>query len=128
MMNNTGVVVGIEHIDELTELGITNLAKNHQEELDEGRIVMVTGDGREGFEDHAPYDVIHVGAAAPTIPEALINQLSIGGTLIIPVGPENGSQSIKLIKKISEDDIEEHDLLGVRYIPLCDKEYQLSYR
>ncbi|CAI2378553.1 unnamed protein product [Moneuplotes crassus] len=127
MMNSTGTVVGIEHIEELTELGRGNLAKSFQNELDEGSITLITGDGRKGYEEQSPYDVIHVGAAAPSVPQALKDQLSVGGVLMIPVGPEHGSQSIKLIRKISEDDLEEEDVLGVRYIPLCDKDHQLKY-
>jgi protein-L-isoaspartate(D-aspartate) O-methyltransferase len=118
MMNNTGTVVGIEHIDELTELGKINLSRNHKEALDNKSIIMVTGDGREGYEEHSPYDVIHVGAAAAEVPEALVKQLAVGGILMIPVGPEHMGQDIKMIKKVSEDEIKEETLLGVMYIPL----------
>ena len=44
------------------------------------------GDGRLGHPEDAPYDVIHVGAAAPTLPEALTDQLAPDGILVIPVG------------------------------------------
>ena len=126
MMNGNGTVVGIEHIEELTNLGYTNLAKSHQEDLDNGKIKMVTGDGRKGYPDEAPYDVIHVGAAAPTVPEALVEQLAPGGILMLPVGPEGGFQNIKIIRKNSEGETEEEDKIGVMYIPLCDKEHQLE--
>ena len=39
-----------------------------------------------GYADESPYDVIHVGAAAPTVPSALVSQLKVGGILVIPVG------------------------------------------
>jgi len=42
-------------------------------------------DGRLGYPDGAPYDAIHVGAAAPTVPKALLKQLKVGGRLVIPV-------------------------------------------
>lgn len=42
-------------------------------------------DGRMGYPDKAPYDAIHVGAAAPEIPSELVKQLKIGGRMIIPV-------------------------------------------
>ncbi len=52
---------------------------------------MICGDGRWGYAAGAPYDAIHVGAAAATVPEALLEQLSPEGVLVIPVGPENGN-------------------------------------
>lgn len=125
-MMGDGKVIGVEHIEELRDLGYNNLNKSHSDELESGSIIMVTGDGRKGYKDEAPYDVIHVGAAAPTVPQDLIDQLAVGGVLMIPVGPEHGHQSIKLITKISEDEIKEKELLGVMYIPLCDKEHQMK--
>ena len=79
-------MVGIEHIQQLADLSIKNLNKGFSEELKANRIKIVCGDGRLGYEPEAPYDVIHVGAAAPTIPEALTEQLAIDGVLVIPVG------------------------------------------
>lgn len=47
--------------------------------MENKEIVMVTGDGRKGWKEGAPYDVIHVGAAAPEIPQALIDMLKAPG-------------------------------------------------
>lgn len=55
------------------------------------------GDGRKGYEKHAPYDVIHVGAAAPNIPEMLLSQLANGGRMICPIGPAGGDQTLELV-------------------------------
>ena len=65
-------VVGIEHIDELVDWSVSNLRKSYSEQLDSAEIKMVCGDGRLGYPQEAPYDVIHVGAAAPVVPQALI--------------------------------------------------------
>ena len=60
---------------------------------------MICGDGRLGYPDGKPYDAIHVGAAAYPVPEALIEQLAIGGMLVVPVGPDGGDQQIKKFVK-----------------------------
>lgn len=65
-------VVGIEHIEPLAELSMANLMKAYSSELQNGSIKIVAGDGRLGYAPEAPYDVIHVGAAAPQIPSALL--------------------------------------------------------
>lgn len=57
-------VYGIEHISELAEFSIANLRKSYGTQLDSLAIQVVCGDGRQGYAAGAPYDAIHVGAAA----------------------------------------------------------------
>ena len=95
-------VVGIEHIQELAQLSVNNLSKGYSAELESEQIKVVCGDGREGYAEAAPYDAIHVGAAAAQVPPALIQQLKVGGMLVIPVGPQGGSQWIMQIIKQDE--------------------------
>ena len=79
-----GRVVGIDHIPELTEMSVKNLrADGRGDALDDGTVKVVTGDGRQGFAEAALYDAIHVGAAAPTMPQALIDQLASPGRMFI---------------------------------------------
>ena len=82
-------VVGIEHIDPLAIFALENLRKSYRSELDTSKIKVISGDGRLGYPQDSPYDVIHVGAAAPSVPKALVEQLAIGGILVIPVGTTN---------------------------------------
>ena len=82
-------VIGIEHIQKLAELSVQNLNKSYSKQLQEQSIKIVCGDGRLGYEQEAPYDVINVGAGTQEMPIALIQQLKVGGKLIIPVGPQN---------------------------------------
>ena len=83
---NRTAVVGIEYIDPLVDLAKSNLNKSYKQELESNKIKIISGDGRNGYPSEAPYDYIHVGAAAPTVPKPLIDQLKVGGKLFIPVG------------------------------------------
>lgn len=85
--SNTGLVVGIEHHPKLVEMSIANLNSDEPSFLSENKVKIVQGDGRLGVEDSAPYDAIHVGAAAAILPEKLLEQLNKGGRMVIPVGP-----------------------------------------
>lgn len=72
-----GVAVGIDHIDELVQLSVDNVNKSPDTAklLNSGRLQLVVGDGRLGYEPSAPYDAIHVGAAAPEIPKHVSKRL-----------------------------------------------------
>jgi protein-L-isoaspartate(D-aspartate) O-methyltransferase len=121
-----GKVIGIEHISELVQLSIKNISKNGRSLFDDGVLEIVTGDGRLGYPQGGPYDAIHVGAAAPNRPNALIEQLKPGGRLVVPVGV--GNQQMMIYDK-SPDGFEVHEraTLGVRYVPLTDKAKQLRH-
>lgn len=71
------VAVGIDHIPELVELSRQNVNKENSDLLTLGQVQFVTGDGRQGYPDMGPYDAIHVGAAAPVLPQALVDQLKV---------------------------------------------------
>ena len=79
--------------------------------LSSGDIEVICGDGREGHAPSAPYDAIHVGAAAPTIPQALIDQLKSPGRMLIPVG--TSSQQIILVDKDGEGKVTQKSALDV---------------
>lgn len=78
-------------------------------------------DGSWGWEQAAPYDAIMVTAAPETVPEALKQQLAIGGRLVIPVGAENGQQILQLIRRESEDSYTVENKEAVVFVPLLDK-------
>lgn len=80
-------------------------------------------DGRLGWPEFAPYDAIHVGAAATEIPQALIDQLKPGGRLVIPVG--NVFQDLQVVDKNLDGSISIHSETSVRYVPLTSREEQL---
>lgn len=80
------------------------------------QITTILGDGYEGAKKYAPFDRILVTAAAPEIPLALVEQLSIGGRMVIPIG--NEVQEMTLIIKISNTSIEQTNYGKFRFVPM----------
>lgn len=119
-----GKTVGVEHIEELVDLSIRNVRKNNADLLDSGRLQLVVGDGRNGWPQEAPYQAIHVGAAASEIPKSLIDQLAIGGRMVIPVGTYN--QKFLQIDKLANGEITRKHLADVIYVPLTSKNNQIG--
>ena len=79
-------------------------------------VALVVGDGSLGLPQAAPYDAIIVSAAAPGVPAPLVEQLAIGGRLVIPVGDAE-QQVLKLVRKYA-DGTSETVLEGCRFVPL----------
>ncbi|EJW78603.1 protein-L-isoaspartate O-methyltransferase [Wuchereria bancrofti] len=125
MVGASGKVVGVEHIRQLVDLSITNIKKNHANLL-EGRVLMVEGDGRKGYPQYAPYKAIHVGAAAPNVPDELLSQLAAGGRMLIPVGAAHSDQRFLQVDKDGKGKVTVNDLMGVIYVPLTNKENQIG--
>jgi len=129
-----GKVVGIDHLEQLVSFSIKNLQKDGLKvNSPDADIEMVCGDGRKGYPPGAPYDCIHVGAAAPTLPQELIDQLASPGRLFIPVEDERtggvssffvGGQSIWQVDKDDKGSVTKKQLFGVQYVPLTDSTKQ----
>lgn len=79
------------------------------------------GDGTQGLPGFAPFDKIIVTAGAPVIPDSLIEQLKIGGTLIIPVGDDT-NQSMLEITRVGQDKISKKNHGTFSFVPLIGKE------
>ena len=125
MINDSGIVVGVEHIKQLYDMSIKNICKHHKNLLNEQKVILDNCDGRMGYKKYAPYKAIHVGAAAPSIPDELINQLDFNGRMFIPVGGQNEAQWIYIIDKDLNGNLKTQKILSVCYVPLTSVEKQL---
>lgn len=117
MNSPSGYAIGIDIVEELTAKASESI-RNDNPELSRYNVFMVTGDGQRGYPAKAPYDVIHVGGATPTVPQALYKQLKCGGRMIVPVGPQGGNQYLEQHDKKMDGTIVRKKLMGVRYGPL----------
>ena len=125
MMNDKGCVIGIEHIKNLYEFGFQNICKNHKQLIKDKSIELILGDGRLGYKQKAPFKAIHVGAASMEPPKVFIEQLDLGGRLVMPLGPP-GDQYIYLIDKDLKGNISYTKGLSVRYVPLTSAKNQIN--
>jgi protein-L-isoaspartate(D-aspartate) O-methyltransferase len=75
-----------------------------------------------GWQEHAPYDAIVVTAGATEVPSALLEQLAVGGRLLIPVGPSRDHQRLLLIRRASESEYREENLGFVAFVPFVNDE------
>ncbi len=107
-----GWVFGIERIPDLKRIAEKNIAKYKFH-----NVSLHVGDGTRGYTHGAPYDGIVVAAAAEIgIPDILLQQLSVGGRLVIPVGKYEQDMVVK--KKISKKDFQEERHPGFQFVPL----------
>ncbi len=103
---------------------IPSLAKSAEERLRRlgyKNIIVKIGDGYKGWEEHAPFDGIVVTAAPDHIPQPLVDQLKVGGKMVIPVG--SMIQQLKVITK-TESGIKEKSVLPVRFVPMTGEAQQ----
>lgn len=110
-----GQVVAIERVAELKEFGEKNVAKYNY--VSSGVARCVLGDGGFGYAECAPYNRIIAAAAAAHIPQPLLDQLTVGGRLVIPLG-DDWSQSIVVVDKTGENEYKEEQHPGFVFVPL----------
>jgi len=91
-------------------------AKKRLQQLDYSNVIVKWGDGYNGWPEQAPFDAIMVTAGAQTIPQPLIDQLKVGGLMIIPVGPHYIVSRLVLVKKKKRRVITK-DLIPVSFVP-----------
>jgi len=111
----SGYVYAIDIIPELTEL-----TKHHLVAYHFNNIETKIGNGWLGLSQQAPFNRIIVSAAAPKIPEQLIQQLAHGGRLVMPVGED--IQDLVLLKKSEAGEIIEERHPGYQFVPLISSD------
>jgi protein-L-isoaspartate(D-aspartate) O-methyltransferase len=115
----------------LLELGVKLFTIERQPKLYEASRKLLTklgytyhavlGDGTKGLTEHAPFDKIIVTAGAPVVPATLVNQLTIGGILVIPVGNATLQKMFTIIRK-SATETETIELENFSFVPLIGSE------
>jgi protein-L-isoaspartate(D-aspartate) O-methyltransferase len=103
-------VYSIEIVPELAARARATLA-----ELGYANVTVIEGNGWEGLPREAPFDRIVVTAAPERVPEALVEQLRVGGRMVVPVGDRD--QSLRVLEK-TEQGVREHELFHVRFVPM----------
>jgi protein-L-isoaspartate(D-aspartate) O-methyltransferase len=104
-------VLTVERVRALTESARKRLA-----ELGVANVHFGYADGTLGWPPYAPYDAILVTAGGGSVPPALVEQLNVGGRLVIPVGPSD-AQSLRLVERMPGGPIE-RELCAVSFVPL----------
>jgi protein-L-isoaspartate(D-aspartate) O-methyltransferase len=113
----SGHVYTIELVMELVDFARKNLERAGYSD----RVTLVHGDGSLGYNDRAPYDRILVTAAAPRVPEPLLEQLKPTGIMLVPVGGRFFPQELVKVAKDPEGRVKKTSLGGVAFVPLIGK-------
>lgn len=98
---------------------LANTARKILDQLGYYNVAIRVGDGTLGWKEEAPFDAIIVTAGAPRIPKTLVEQLAVGGRMVIPVGGKFSQELIKLTKNSENpEDIRKEHLCGCRFVDL----------
>lgn len=101
--------------------GLSATAVQRLQDMGYTNFTPLVGDGTLGWPAQAPFDRIIVTAAGPWVPSALVEQLKVGGILVIPVGPQETMQ--KLVKVVKTETGTEETVLGtVSFVPLVGEQ------
>ncbi len=123
-------VIGLEYHDQLAKEAEENIKK--LPELS-GRITFIQGDGEKGYAEGGPYDLITVGFMCKEIPKALLEQLKVGGRLIIPHGDGDSRWKglvrglFTVVDKLSQETFKEQTVHHCSYVPSAHSEKYPAY-
>jgi protein-L-isoaspartate(D-aspartate) O-methyltransferase len=100
---------------------LAEIARERLERLGYRNVHVKHGDGTLGWAEHAPFDGIVVAAGGPRVPKSLLDQLAIGGRLVMPVGRGYGQQLVRITRNAETEFVGE-DLGAVQFVPLIGQE------
>jgi protein-L-isoaspartate(D-aspartate) O-methyltransferase len=112
----SSIVTDVYTVERLA--GLAESARQRLEQIGYGNVHVLEGDGTLGWPEHAPYDAIVVTAGAPDVPKPLLEQLAVGGRLVIPVGATHYLQMLVRVRRVSDQDYRSEELCPVRFVPL----------
>jgi protein-L-isoaspartate(D-aspartate) O-methyltransferase len=95
------------------------LARRRLESLGYYNVLIKVGDGTIGWSEHAPYDAILVTAGTPQVPRPLLDQLKLGGRLVVPLGPEDTQMLVRIRR--DEEGFHEEALGECRFVKLIGR-------
>ncbi len=98
-----------------------SLLRDAERQFQDLRLPNITtkfADGYLGWPEQAPFDRILVTAAAPELPPVLVEQLGVGGIMVLPMGSNSADQQIVRVVKLEDGRIDCEELLAVRFVPL----------
>lgn len=124
MMGN-GFVVGIDHMKGLIKHAYNNI-RNFNQKLLQNSVRIVAADGRRGYAQMAPYDVIHCGAFANTIPDAFKKQLKPGGRIVMALGSLGDAQQLITADLGNDGSWKIRNITAVWTLPLTDPYQQVG--
>ncbi len=101
---------------------LAHQAESRLHKLGYDNVKVLCGDGTMGWPEHAPYDAIVVTAGGPDTPRSLVEQLKIGGRMVIPAGPSLTEQKLLRITRTSAEEVKIEELGAVRFVPLIGEE------
>ncbi|MGB5818392.1 MAG: protein-L-isoaspartate(D-aspartate) O-methyltransferase [Saonia sp.] len=113
------IVDSVYTVEIVEDLAIS--AKKRLQHLGYHNVVVREGDGYHGWPLKAPFDAVMVTAGADAIPQPLIDQLKVGGRMIIPVGPHHAVRQLVLVTK-KKNKVHTKNLLPVRFVPFTRNE------
>ncbi len=101
---------------------LAELARQRAGELGYKNLKVRSGDGTLGWPEEAPFDAIVVAAGGPEVPQSLLEQLAIGGRLVIPVGDDVKYQELLCVERTGEHAYDRRSLGRVQFVPLIGSE------